>query len=160
MEIRGVKESYLEAPQGQRQGTLLQLGHRRLSGRRVRSPRHGFRFAQQSARSGAKGFARKRSVPRSTIRRRKFRISPAPPQPATNWKSTGPRTTARSTIDHAEYSINGGDWILIDPVTHLSDSSEEEYRLAIDRPSADEQVIAVRVSDEFDNQAVDKIVVK
>ena len=67
---------------------------------------------------------------------------------------------SRSTIDHAEYSINGGDWVLIDPVTHLSDSSEEEYRLVIDRPSADEQVIAVRVSDEFDNQAVDKIVVK
>jgi len=67
---------------------------------------------------------------------------------------------ARSTIDHAEYSVNGGDWILIDPVSRLSDSSEEEYHLVIDRPSADEQVIAVRVSDEFDNQAVDKIVVK
>jgi WD40 repeat protein len=67
---------------------------------------------------------------------------------------------SRSTIDHAEYSINGGDWVLIDPVNHLSDSSEEEYRLVIDRPSPDEQVIAVRVSDEFDNQAVDKTVVK
>ena len=67
---------------------------------------------------------------------------------------------ARSTVDHAEYSVNGGDWILIDPVTHLSDSPEEDYHLVIDRPSADEQVIAVRVSDEFDNQAVDKVVVK
>jgi hypothetical protein len=67
---------------------------------------------------------------------------------------------ARSTIDHAEYSVNGGDWILIDPANRLSDSPEEEYHLVIDRPSADEQVIAVRVSDEFDNQAVDKIVIK
>jgi sugar lactone lactonase YvrE len=67
---------------------------------------------------------------------------------------------ARSTIDHAEYSVNGGDWVLIDPVSRLSDSPEEEYHLLIDRPSAGEQVIAVRVSDEFDNQAVDKIVVK
>ncbi len=67
---------------------------------------------------------------------------------------------ARSTIDHAEYSVNGGDWVLIDPVNRLSDSPDEEYHLVIDRPSADEQVIAVRVSDEFDNQAVDKIVVK
>jgi streptogramin lyase len=66
----------------------------------------------------------------------------------------------RSTIDHAEYSVNGGEWMLIDPVSRLSDSPEEEYHLVIDRPSADEQVIAVRVSDEFDNQAVDKIVVK
>jgi len=67
---------------------------------------------------------------------------------------------SRSTIDHAEYSVNGGDWILINPVNRLSDSSQEEYHLVIDRPSPDEQVIAVRVSDEFDNQAVDKIVIK
>jgi WD40 repeat protein len=67
---------------------------------------------------------------------------------------------ARSTIDHAEYSVNGGDWILIDPVNRLSDSFEEEYHLTIDRPSAGEQVVAVRVNDEFDNQAVDKTVIK
>jgi sugar lactone lactonase YvrE len=67
---------------------------------------------------------------------------------------------ARSTIDRAEYSVNGGEWVLIDPVSRLSDSSEEEYHLLIDRPSSGEQVIAVRVSDEFDNQAVDKVVVK
>jgi hypothetical protein len=67
---------------------------------------------------------------------------------------------ARSTIDHAEYSVNGGDWVFIDPVSRLSDSPEEEYHLLIDRPGSGEQVIAVRVSDEFDNQAVDKVVVK
>jgi sugar lactone lactonase YvrE len=67
---------------------------------------------------------------------------------------------ARSTIDRAEYSVNGGDWVPIDPVSRLSDSPEEEYHLLIDRPSSAEQVIAVRVSDEFDNQAVDKVVVK
>src|ERR1700733_2451553 len=67
---------------------------------------------------------------------------------------------SRSTIDHAEYSVNGADWVLIDPVSRLSDSPEEEYHLLIDRPSSAEQVIAVRVSDEFDNQAVDKVVVK
>jgi len=67
---------------------------------------------------------------------------------------------ARSTIDRAEYSLNGGDWMLIDPVNRLSDSPEEEYHLVIERPSADEQVVAIRVSDELDNQAVDKIVIK
>ncbi len=67
---------------------------------------------------------------------------------------------ARSTIDHAEYSVNGGDWVLVDPVSRLSDSPQEEYHLQIDRPSSSEQVIAVRVSDQFDNQAVDKVVVK
>ncbi len=67
---------------------------------------------------------------------------------------------ARSTIDHAEYSVNGADWVIVDPVSRLSDSPEEEYRLLIDRPSSGEQVVAVRVSDEFDNQAVDKVVIK
>jgi len=56
--------------------------------------------------------------------------------------------------------VNGGDWVLADPVNRLSDSPDEEYHLLIDRPSSAEQVIAVRVSDEFDNQAVDKVVVK
>jgi sugar lactone lactonase YvrE len=67
---------------------------------------------------------------------------------------------ARSTIDHAEYSVNGAEWVLIDPVSRLSDSPQEEYHLLIDRPSSGEQVVAVRVNDEFDNQAVDKVVIK
>jgi len=67
---------------------------------------------------------------------------------------------AHSNIDRAEYSVNGGDWVLIDPVSRLSDSPQEEYHLTIDRPTSGEQVVAVRVSDEFDNQAVEKIVVK
>jgi hypothetical protein len=67
---------------------------------------------------------------------------------------------ARSTIDRAEYSVNGGEWVPLDPVNRLSDSPEEEYHLVIDRPSPDEQVVAIRVQDEFENQAVDKIVVK
>jgi hypothetical protein len=67
---------------------------------------------------------------------------------------------ARSDIDHAEYSINGGDWLLAQPVTKLSDSPEEEYRVVLDRAAPGEQVIAVRVTDEFDNQSVDKVLVK
>jgi len=67
---------------------------------------------------------------------------------------------ARSDIDKAEYSVNGGEWLLIQPVNKLSDSPEEEYHLTIDRPSPGEQVIAVRVTDEYDNQTVDKVVVR
>lgn len=65
----------------------------------------------------------------------------------------------RSNIAKAEYSVNGGEWMLIQPVNKLTDSSEEDYRLAVDRTPG-EQVIAVRVNDEFDNQTVDKVVVK
>jgi hypothetical protein len=67
---------------------------------------------------------------------------------------------SRSNIDKAEYSVNGGDWLIVQPVSKLSDSPEEEYRLLLDRASPGEQVIAVRVSDEFDNQTTDKVVVK
>jgi len=67
---------------------------------------------------------------------------------------------ARNIIDHAEYSINGGDWVVAEPVTRLSDSPEEEYHLAIDRASPGEQTIAVRVTDAYDNQAVAKALVR
>jgi hypothetical protein len=65
----------------------------------------------------------------------------------------------RSTISKAEYSVNGGEWMMAAPVGGLSDSSEENYDLAIPR-SAGEQVIAVRVTDDFDNQTVAKTIVR
>jgi WD40 repeat protein len=66
---------------------------------------------------------------------------------------------ARTNIQKAEYSINGGDWMVVEPVNKLTDSPEEDYRLEIDRTQG-EQVIAVRVTDEYDNQSVDKAIVK
>jgi WD40 repeat protein len=66
---------------------------------------------------------------------------------------------ARSNISKAEYSVSGGDWLQIQPVDKLTDSPEEEYQLELDRIPG-EQVIAVRVNDEFENQVVDKVVVK
>jgi len=66
---------------------------------------------------------------------------------------------ALSTLGKAEYSINGGDWTVVEPTTRLTDSMELDYRVTVDR-SAGETTIAVRVSDEFDNQAVAKTVVR
>jgi hypothetical protein len=66
---------------------------------------------------------------------------------------------ASSTIAKAEYSVNGGEWTMLDPVTRLSDSKEEDYRFSIER-GAGESTIAVRVTDEYDNQSVAKTVVK
>jgi sugar lactone lactonase YvrE len=65
---------------------------------------------------------------------------------------------ALSVIGKAEYSVNGGDWILVEPVTRLTDSQEEDYRVTIDRTP--ETTVAVRVADEYENQCVSKIVVK
>jgi hypothetical protein len=72
------------------------------------------------------------------------------------WKAVD----ALSLIDKAEYSLNGGDWTPVESVTKLSDSREEDYVLKLDRPAPGEQTIAVRVTDEVDNQAVAKVVVK
>ena len=72
------------------------------------------------------------------------------------WKAVD----ARSIIDRAEYSLNGGDWITVEPTTKLSDSPEEEYMLSLERDGPGEQTIAVRVTDSYDNQAVDKVVIK
>ncbi len=69
---------------------------------------------------------------------------------------------SQSVIAKAEYSINGGDWIVAEPSTRLSDSSELAYKFAVDKPhgAGSEFTIAVRVTDEFDNQSVEKTVVK
>lgn len=67
---------------------------------------------------------------------------------------------ALNWIAKAEYSMNGVEWLVIEPVSKLSDSRELTYDLLLDRPAPGELTIAVRVTDEFDNQAVGKVVVK
>ena len=67
---------------------------------------------------------------------------------------------ALSNIKKAEYSLDGGDWTLAAPVTGLSDSHELAYDLTLDHIAPGEHTLAVRVEDDCDNQAVDKIVVK
>jgi hypothetical protein len=75
--------------------------------------------------------------------------------PVVHWKAND----ARSIIAKAEYSIDGGDWIVVEPDGRLSDSLEEEYHLKLHRPSPGAVVVAIRVTDDYDNQTVEKIVV-
>ena len=67
---------------------------------------------------------------------------------------------ALSSIQRAEYSIDGGEWLVAEPTTKVSDSFEHQYELPLDGVAAGEHTIAVRVSDDYDNQAVAKTVVK
>jgi outer membrane protein assembly factor BamB len=69
-------------------------------------------------------------------------------------------TDALSTLDKAEYSVNGGEWMRAEPTTRLSDSLEEDYRLTIAVRPPGEATVAVRVEDEYGNQAVAKTVLK
>jgi sugar lactone lactonase YvrE len=66
---------------------------------------------------------------------------------------------ALSVLDKAEYSVNGGEWLIVEPTTRLNDSMDEDYRVLVDRGQG-EVTVAVRVTDEYDNQAVAKAVVK
>jgi len=49
--------------------------------------------------------------------------------------------------------------MVVEPTTRLTDSLEHDYRIQADR-GVGEATVAVRVSDENDNQSVAKIVVK
>ena len=63
---------------------------------------------------------------------------------------------ALSWIDKTEYSVNGGDWILVQPTSKVTDSQTLTYKFAV--PLS--QDIAVRVFDENDNVAVRQITAK
>jgi sugar lactone lactonase YvrE len=66
---------------------------------------------------------------------------------------------ALNNIDEAEYSLDGGDWTVAIPVTKLSDSLELDYALSLDA-AAGEHTVAVRVKDDYDNEAVEKVVAR
>jgi sugar lactone lactonase YvrE len=66
---------------------------------------------------------------------------------------------ALNNIQKAEYSVDGGDWTIVSPVTRLSDSLALDYDLTVPA-SPGEHVIAVRVYDDYDNVAVEKTVLK
>ena len=64
-----------------------------------------------------------------------------------------------NVLDKAEYSVNGGDWRVVEPTTRLTDSEEHDYRFQTDSTSG-EFTVAVRVTDAYANEAVAKIVIK
>jgi hypothetical protein len=66
---------------------------------------------------------------------------------------------ALNNIVKAEYSLDGGEWTVVAPVSRLSDSLELDYDLSIDAGPG-EHTVAVRVQDEYDNQSPEKVVVK
>jgi sugar lactone lactonase YvrE len=66
---------------------------------------------------------------------------------------------ALSDLTKAEYSLDGGEWTVAAPVTGLSDSPQLDYLLTLDAP-AGEHTVAVRVTDDYDNMAVEKVVAR
>jgi hypothetical protein len=61
---------------------------------------------------------------------------------------------ALSTIRKAQFSLDGGDWTVVDPVTKLSDSQTLDYELRLPTLTPGDHTVAVRVEDDNDNAAV------
>jgi hypothetical protein len=63
-----------------------------------------------------------------------------------------------SNISHAEYSVDAGDWKLVEPVGRLSDSESENYDFPLHGLRPGEHTVAIRVYDRFENVSVSKTV--
>jgi hypothetical protein len=103
----------------------------------------------------------------STLVSERFTIDNTPPRiSALSGSRAGSKVTVkwhardeRSIIQRAEYAVNGGEWVVVEPSTRLSDASELDYSFTTEAAGS-EVTIAVRVTDEYDNVAVDKVIVK
>ena len=62
-----------------------------------------------------------------------------------------------SVIDKAEYSVDGSEWKLVEPASRLSDSRSENYDVTLRPVTAGAHVVAVRVTDEYDNRSVRQV---
>ena len=60
-------------------------------------------------------------------------------------------TDSSSSIERAQYSVDGGDWILLSPTSGINDSKSETYSFTIRSLSPGEHTIAVRAYDRFEN---------
>ncbi len=69
-----------------------------------------------------------------------------------------------SPIKKAEYSVDAGDWQLVEPVGQLSDSRSENYDFAAPIPAGTtapvDHVVVVRVYDRYDNMSSAKTVIR
>ena len=66
---------------------------------------------------------------------------------------------AGTSVERAQYSVDGGDWILIAPTGNISDAPEERYEFRVEGLVAGEHTIAVRAYDRFENVGSAKITV-
>jgi len=63
---------------------------------------------------------------------------------------------ATSGIEKAQYSVDGGEWILLAPVQGISDSKTESYSFTVRGLAPGEHTIAVRAYDRFENVGAGK----
>jgi flavin-binding protein dodecin len=65
--------------------------------------------------------------------------------------------SSAGALDRAQYSLDAGDWQVVLPVGQLSDAPKENYRIEISSVSPGEHIIAVQVTDRFNNTIAGKV---
>jgi hypothetical protein len=68
-------------------------------------------------------------------------------------------TDAISSIERAQYSLDGGEWTLVAPKSGISDGKHQSYELTLHDLKPGEHTVAVRAYDRFDNVGTGKAVV-
>ena len=62
-----------------------------------------------------------------------------------------------SSIVRAQYSLDAGDWTIVQPVGGLSDSPAEQYSVTLRGIAPGEHTVSVRVYDQFENESAAKV---
>ncbi len=65
-----------------------------------------------------------------------------------------------SSIERAQYSVDGGEWILLAPTEGISDSRTENYSFTVRGLGPGEHTIAVRAYDRFENVGAGKTTIR
>ena len=64
-----------------------------------------------------------------------------------------------STIERAQYSVDGEDWLMLAPEQGINDGKQESYRFSANGLRTGEHTIALRVYDRFENVGSGKTIV-
>jgi WD40 repeat protein len=80
-----------------------------------------------------------------------LRVGPASGKMSGSHPASFTARDATSAIDHAQYSLDGGEWILVSPSNGISDAPVEQYNFGLPPLSSGEHTLAVRVFDRFEN---------
>jgi len=67
-------------------------------------------------------------------------------------------TDATSSLDRAQYSVDGGEWTLLAPSSGISDGKQESYEVTLKDFKLGEHTVAVRAYDRFENVGSGKAV--
>jgi sugar lactone lactonase YvrE len=68
-------------------------------------------------------------------------------------------TDTGSDVERAQYSVDGGEWLVLAPKSGISDGKQESYEFSVNGLNAGEHTIAVRVYDRFENIGSGKVVI-